>query len=97
MPTWASICIGINCGRSLEENLQNLIELRQATVLPIWFKPNAGLPHIDEQNRTIYSVTPAEMGAQVPAWLEAGAQIVGGCCGTSPDHLAQIAKGVKST
>jgi 5-methyltetrahydrofolate--homocysteine methyltransferase len=87
--------IGINCGRSLEENLQNLLELRQATSLPIWFKPNAGLPQLDEQGRTTYSVSPADMGAQVPAWLEAGAQIVGGCCGTSPEHLAQIAQAVK--
>ena len=84
--------IGINCGRSLEENLQNLVELRQATNLPIWFKPNAGLPQIDENNRTTYSLTPAEMGALAPAWLEAGAQVVGGCCGTSPEHLANIAR-----
>jgi 5-methyltetrahydrofolate--homocysteine methyltransferase len=84
--------IGINCGRSLEENLQNLVELRQATNLPIWFKPNAGLPQIDENNRTTYSLTPAEMGALAPAWLEAGAQVVGGCCGTSPEHLAHIAR-----
>lgn len=87
--------IGINCGRSLEENLQNLVELRQATGLPIWFKPNAGLPHVDEQNRTAYSVTPAEMGALAPAWLEAGAQIIGGCCGTTPEHLTHIARAVK--
>ena len=88
--------IGINCGRSLEENLQNLVELRQTTSLPIWFKPNAGLPQIDANNRTTYSLTPAEMGDLVPAWLEAGAQIVGGCCGTSPEHLAYIARAVKT-
>lgn len=88
--------IGINCGRSLEDNLQNLLELRQVTELPIWYKPNAGLPHIDEQNRTVFSVTPDVMAGQVPAWLEGGAQIVGGCCGTSPEHLQQIAKVVKN-
>jgi 5-methyltetrahydrofolate--homocysteine methyltransferase len=88
--------IGVNCGRSLDENLQNLLELRQATSLPIWFKPNAGLPHLDAQGRTAYSVSPIEMGTLVPAWLEAGAQIVGGCCGTSPEHLAQIAQAVRS-
>jgi len=87
--------IGINCGRSLEDNLQNLLELRQVTELPIWFKPNAGLPHIDEQNRTVFSVTPVDMAAQVPAWLDAGAQIVGGCCGTSPEHLEHIAQAVR--
>ena len=82
--------IGINCGRSLEENLQNLVELRQVTSKPIWFKPNAGLPHIDTQGKTVYETTPELMGQQVHAWLDAGAQIIGGCCGTSPDHLKEI-------
>lgn len=89
--------IGINCGRSLSENLQNLVELRQKTSKPIWFKPNAGLPHIDSQGKTRYETTPEAMGEQVHAWLEAGAQIVGGCCGTSPDHLKQISKHVRSS
>lgn len=88
--------IGINCGRSLDENLQNLVELRQTTSKPIWFKPNAGLPHLDSQNKTVYDVSPEHMGSQVPAWLQAGAQVVGGCCGTSPDHLREIASHVKS-
>lgn len=86
--------IGINCGHSLEENLQNLIELRSTTKKPVWFKPNAGLPHLDPSGRTRYDVTPKQMGSLVPAWLAAGAQIVGGCCGTSPDHLAQISRQV---
>ena len=86
--------LGINCGRSLEENLAALGQLRQATDKPIWFKPNAGMPKMDEDGKPTYSVSPAEMGALVPAWLDAGAQLVGGCCGTSPEHLAEIAKGV---
>lgn len=88
--------IGINCGRSLEENLQNLLELRQVTTKPIWFKPNAGLPHVDALGTTVYEITPEIMGAQVPLWLDAGAQIVGGCCGTSPDHLKEISRRVKA-
>jgi 5-methyltetrahydrofolate--homocysteine methyltransferase len=87
--------IGINCGHSLEENLQNLIELRAKTEKPIWFKPNAGLPHLDSTGKTVYDVDPEQMGALVPSWLAAGAQIVGGCCGTSPEHLAQISKNAK--
>ncbi len=83
--------IGINCGRSLDENLQNLAELRKASAKPIWFKPNAGLPHLDQQGNTVYDISPTSMGSQVPAWLAAGAQIIGGCCGTSPEHLAAIA------
>ena len=40
--------VGINCGRSLDENLNALKELREATALPVWFKPNAGLPRLDD-------------------------------------------------
>lgn len=87
--------LGINCGRSLEENLAALGQLRQATDKPIWFKPNAGMPEMDEDGKPTYSVSPAEMGALVSAWLDAGAQLVGGCCGTSPEHLAAIAGAVK--
>jgi 5-methyltetrahydrofolate--homocysteine methyltransferase len=88
--------LGINCGRSLDENLDALGQLRQATDKPLWFKPNAGLPEMDEDGKPTYSVSPAEMGALVPDWLAAGAQLVGGCCGTSPDHLAEIAKAVRA-
>ena len=88
--------IGINCGRSLDENLKNLHELRQATRLPIWFKPNAGLPHVDEAGNTVFDVTPEMMGARAAEWLAGGARIVGGCCGTSPEHLAEIARVVKN-
>jgi 5-methyltetrahydrofolate--homocysteine methyltransferase len=83
--------LGINCGRSLEENLQALRTLRAATEKPIWFKPNAGLPKVDDAGEVFYDVTPAQMGALVPQWIDAGASVVGGCCGTSPEHLAEIA------
>ncbi len=88
--------VGINCGRSLDENFEALQELRAATDLPIWFKPNAGMPEMDDDGKPSYSVTPEEMGALVPGWLDAGAQFVGGCCGTSPEHLAGIARAVKA-
>ncbi len=87
--------LGINCGKSLEDNLKALGELRSATRLPIWFKPNAGLPVLDADANPTYTITPEQMGAQAPVWVAAGAQIVGGCCGTSPAHLAAIARAVK--
>lgn len=86
---------GINCGRSLEDNFKALGELRAATQLPIWFKPNAGLPVLDKDANPTYTVSPDQMGAQASTWVAAGAQIVGGCCGTSPAHLAAIARAVK--
>ncbi|MBE0696529.1 MAG: homocysteine S-methyltransferase family protein [Anaerolineaceae bacterium] len=87
--------LGINCGRSLEDNFKALQELSQVTGLPLWFKPNAGLPHNDEAGSLVYDVTPEIMAAQVPQWIAAGARLVGGCCGTSPEHLKAIAQAVK--
>jgi 5-methyltetrahydrofolate--homocysteine methyltransferase len=79
----------------LPDNSKSLQELRATSHLPIWFKPNAGLPHIDEMGESVYDVTPEEMGAHVSEWVESGAAIVGGCCGTSPEHLHAIAIQVK--
>ncbi len=87
--------LGINCGKSLENNLKALQELNQATRLPIWFKPNAGIPKVDGEGVPIYDITPEMMGEQVSSWIEAGAQIIGGCCGTSPQHLKTIAAAVQ--
>jgi 5-methyltetrahydrofolate--homocysteine methyltransferase len=83
--------LGINCGRSLDENLAVLKELRSLSDKPLWFKPNAGLPEIDENGKTVHSVTPEMMGKAAREWIVAGANIIGGCCGTSPAHLRQIA------
>lgn len=88
--------VGINCGKSLEDNLSVLKTLKENTSKPIWFKPNAGMPTSNPDGSTSYDVTPQMMGAQVPVWLAAGARLVGGCCGTSPEHLASIAQEVKS-
>jgi len=83
--------LGINCGRSLPDNLKALQELWTTTQLPIWFKPNAGLPRANEYGESIYDITPDEMGSHVQEWIKNGAAVVGGCCGTSPEHLHQIA------
>ena len=53
--------------------------------------PNAGMPRLDERQRTVYSQTPEEMAAEIPALLAAGAAVVGGCCGTEPDHIRGFA------
>jgi 5-methyltetrahydrofolate--homocysteine methyltransferase len=88
--------LGINCGKSLDDNLNALKELADATDLPIWFKPNAGLPKLDDEGHPTYDVTPEFMAAQVESWASAGARIMGGCCGTSPAHLKAIADRVKA-
>ena len=87
--------IGINCGKSLEDNLSVLKTLKENTTKPIWFKPNAGLPTSNADGSTSYDVTPEMMGNQAINWIAEGARLVGGCCGTSPEHLAAIARMVK--
>ena len=60
--------------------------MRPATGLPLWFKPNAGLPELVD-GKTVFRETPEDMTAKLPALVEAGANIIGGCCGTTPDHI----------
>ena len=86
--------LGINCGKSLDDNQNALKELAAATDLPVWFKPNAGLPKLTDSGQPIYDVTPEIMASQVNAWIKSGAKIIGGCCGTSPVHLSAIADAV---
>jgi len=83
--------IGINCGKSLDDNFKALNELSKATDLPIWFKPNAGLPYLDKSGKPKYDITPEQMANNIPAWIDARARIIGGCCGTTPEHLKAIA------
>ena len=58
--------LGINCGRSLDDNLKALQELRAATALPVWFKPNAGLPQLDEDGQFVLRRHPREDGRPGP-------------------------------
>ncbi len=89
--------IGANCGTTLE-NMEKIVAEYAATApgFPIWAKPNAGLPRTDENNVAIYDVNPEQMGVAALRNIAAGARIVGGCCGSSPEHVAGIASAVKN-
>ncbi len=91
MSAYDLAALGINCGKSLDENLLALKELHAATSLPIWFKPNAGMPNVDTAGHITYATEIEGMAAQVPAWVANGARFIGGCCGTSPEHLKAMA------
>lgn len=86
--------IGINCGKSLEANLEVLEILKPLTDKPIWFKPNAGAPEADGEGNVHYHISPEDFGNQANLWVEKGARFVGGCCGTSPEHLAAIRQNI---
>src|SRR2546423_7157466 len=89
--------IGANCGRSLDDMENVLGELASASNgIPLWIKPNAGLPRMDGDTAR-YDTTPANMADYATRFIQAGARIVGGCCGTSPEHLSAIAAAARSS
>ena len=81
--------VGANCGQGIAGFVHICKRLRAATDRPIWIKPNAGLPVMAE-GRAHYSSTPAEFVSYLPALLQAGAQFIGGCCGTTPAFVSEI-------
>ena len=88
--------IGANCGKALDTMVTVLDEMLAARAgLPIWIKPNAGLPRMIG-DVAAYDLTPEQMAEYAARFVRAGAQIVGGCCGSSPAHVAAIARAVRS-
>jgi 5-methyltetrahydrofolate--homocysteine methyltransferase len=95
LPLGANV-IGANCGTTLE-NMEAIIREYQSAAPEaiLWAKPNAGLPEMGADNQAVYKVTPEEMGEFAKKYVAAGARIVGGCCGSTPEHVAGIVKAVK--
>jgi 5-methyltetrahydrofolate--homocysteine methyltransferase len=83
--------VGANCGVGIADYVPICRRLRTATSLPLWIKPNAGLPEM-EGGRAVYRATPESFAAAVPALIEAGASFVGGCCGTGPEFIRASAR-----
>lgn len=82
--------IGCNCGSGINHVLPAVVALRAATSLPLWVKPNAGLPEL-EDGRAVWKQTPEEFAGFVPQLLDAGVNIIGGCCGSGPEHIRRVA------
>jgi 5-methyltetrahydrofolate--homocysteine methyltransferase len=90
--------IGANCGNTLE-NMELVIKeyCETSPGFPFWAKPNAGLPHMDIQTeQAVYDMGPEDMATFAKKYIALGAKVVGGCCGTTPEHVAAIAKAVKN-
>jgi 5-methyltetrahydrofolate--homocysteine methyltransferase len=87
--------VGMNCGRGPDRAIVIIREMRQVTDAPLIAYPNAGLP-ITTGGRTTYELGPEEMVKDYPALLDAGCNIVGGCCGSNPEHIRLIADVVRS-
>ena len=87
--------VGMNCGRGPDRAIVIIREMRAVTDAPLIAYPNAGLP-ITRGGQTTYELGPEAMAKDYPALLDAGCNIVGGCCGSDPEHIRLIAEVVRS-
>ena len=93
-----AVLVGANCGTTLE-NMEAILKEYCETIpgYPLWAKPNAGVPHMDvKTEQGVYDMTPEDMAAFAGKYTALGARVVGGCCGSTPAHVAAIVKAVKN-
>ena len=79
--------VGVNCSLGPAEVAPLVARMAEWAPCPLMVQANAGLPHV-EDGVTVYDIGPDEFAAAVAPMLEAGVTIIGGCCGTTPDHIA---------
>ena len=84
--------VGVNCSVGPDQLVSVIRNIRSNVSIPILAKPNAGMPVIDENGHAIYSMTAKEFAQHMKALVDAGATIIGGCCGTTPEFIRETAK-----
>jgi 5-methyltetrahydrofolate--homocysteine methyltransferase len=87
--------VGINCGNGIEVMVELATEMREATDGYLIVHSNAGIPAI-KNGQIVYPETPEFMAKGFKALAQIGVSIIGGCCGTNPDHIRSLAKAVRS-
>lgn len=95
MQGYAIDAVGMNCSVGPKAMLEALEELKSLTSLPISVQPNAGLPQ-SIGGRNIYMTSPEYVAEYAKRFIQTGAAIVGGCCGTNPDHIRAIRRAVQA-
>ena len=83
--------VGINCSFGPAGLIPILEVYLEHAHLPVFFKPNAGLPKLKD-GQTFYDMTPEEFAAEIRPALDMGLRIVGGCCGTTPEYIEAVAR-----
>lgn len=88
--------VGLNCSTGPEAMIAPVVQMAEYATVPLLAKPNAGMPEL-EDGVTVYRTTPEEFAAVGVKLVEAGAAILGGCCGTTPEHIRALSAAVKGT
>ncbi len=87
--------IGANCSLGIEGIHQALVAMRRVVSIPFIAQPNAGLPVL-KGTETVFPASPEEMAAFVPKLVETGVRVLGGCCGTTPEHIKKMGEVFRS-
>lgn len=95
MQAMGADAFGFNCSTGPDTMLKQLKRLTPHARVPLIAKPNAGLPEIID-GKTVYHCSPDEFTALVPELWESGVRVFGGCCGTTPEHIAALSKAVSA-
>ena len=88
--------VGANCTLDSSQMVELVKEMRQETPLPLIAQANAGQPSVSKDGKLLYSQDPEEYKKDVSTMIEQGVNIVGGCCGTGPEHIKKIAELIKT-
>ncbi len=92
---WGATMVGVNCSTGPATVLTAIEAMRGATTLPLAAMPNAGMPRAVE-GRNIYLISPEYMAGFARKAIAAGVQIVGGCCGTTPNHIRAMRSAIRA-
>jgi len=87
--------VGINCSCGPDQMLTVVRSLVESLTVPVIAKPNAGMPVIDDRGNAVYSMGPEEFAAHMKTLYDAGARILGGCCGTDPAYIRAVKQRIK--
>lgn len=87
--------VGINCSLGPEQLLAIVRNMKELIQIPLLVKPNAGMPTIDHRGEAVYPMDPESFAKHMLALLDAGANLIGGCCGTSPAYITAVKKALE--
>lgn len=90
LPELGADAVGVNCGQGPELYEGVIARMAEITSAPIIAKPNAGMPAIQPDGTAVYSMSPGKFAREMLRLRKAGARILGGCCGTTPEHIRML-------
>lgn len=87
--------VGVNCSTGPEQMVELVKKMKSIAFVPVFAKPNAGMPELVD-GKSVYLMTPETFASDMECLIDAGAGLVGGCCGTTPQHIKALAQAAKN-